>query len=913
MLLLARLRHWLTAAMVCFICIVGVLAAGHTRITVDLGAPNPSLFPSETTPDGRMFRWGGVVVDIPLPWMPAGFVVIRQTSLAIVPQTMTVRIGDDGLATAALGVDDFRTYQHLVFIPAHIWPVQSLRLYAPSAQPIDGRTLGTAIQQISLTPTSMLAMPNLWYVGWTLVVIAGGWIALRRAAVIEMVISGGVCIAALAISGQWGSLHWALGIATLWSMLTVGVSTLRPWIRQHWRRFVAQPVTFAAILSPSVHTYRADIDGLRALAVGAVVCYHAFPEWFPGGFVGVDVFFVISGFLITNIFLTQLQNGTFHIGDFYERRIRRIFPALFVVLLGTLVIGWVVLLPNELMRLGWHIASGVGFVANIAIFREVGYFAESALHTPLLHLWSLGIEEQFYLVWPLFLWWWARQPRFHWLILLGPLALSLVASVVFVFIDRDAAFFLIPTRFWQLASGGALAVWQRTTVSPRTLPEVASIVGVGGIVGATWWYHESLPFPGALALVPTVATILIIAANHESWLNRQIFSHRVVVFVGLISYPLYLWHWPLLSYGYLLFESQFTLQWRAVVVGMSVVLAIITYYAVEHPLRFGRWRHVSVHVLTVSMLVLGSVALMGIASGRIPARQSPHTAGTPTATLPVVACTKVFAGASINTNNDSLCLQVPARDTTTPEYIIIGDSHSGALAIGFAQRDAGYPMRSYMLPGCLPGLNIERYDNKQSGSYDCSNPGNYAAVLAHLHTEPALRPRIIVVVGRFTSIASTALNPNNHERISVQDAGPRHDLTMAERTTVVSAGIHDLIAPLSQLPNTRVIVVRQVPEFDFTPNNCMRLASLTGDNTFCRTPRARIQAHAQSGDALINQALAGLEHVTLYDPWPLWCDRTSCSPIDDQQQLVYRDSHHLNDVGGIRMAKQLIQQLTPRK
>jgi len=846
--------------------------------------------------------------------MPTGFLVLQQTSTAILPDSrMTVRLGDDLIASLPVDHERFRTTQSLVVIPATTWPLQRLFLQSSVTQTIDGRTLATAFQHISLMPTTLPRLPNLWYTGWLLAVYAGIRTVMRRGATHHAIGIFGICTAGFIGSTYYGVTHWYIGGVT--AMIgVIGASTAAwPHVQSHWQRFVHRPVILADLLAPGAHQYRADIDGLRALAVGAVVCYHAFPAWFPGGFIGVDVFFVISGFLITNIFITQLQQGTFHIGDFYQRRIRRIFPALIVVLVVTLVIGWVVLFRDEFVRLGWHVASGAGFVANITIFREVGYFAESALHTPLLHLWSLGIEEQFYLIWPLFLWWWARQPQHHWWILLGAIGGSFLAGVIMVYVNRDAAFFLIPTRFWQLACGGAVAVWQRGAQPYRTLPAVAGIIGSLGILGATWGYHEQMLFPGALALVPTLASMLVIASDEQSWLNRRILGHSFLVFIGLISYPLYLWHWPLISYGYLIFESQFTHWWRALVVVISVVLSIATYTFIERPLRFGRWRHTSVQFLVIGMLTVAGSALAGISTGIIPARQH-TTVATPAPTpLPTVACDQVFRGTPVHTRNDSLCLQVIATDAHTPEYIVIGDSHSGALALGFAQASVGHPMRSYMLPGCLPGLNIERYDDAEQTAYDCSNPGNYTAVMTNLIAEPTTRARIIVVVGRFSSITGTALNPNHHEQIHVQGPGPRRELSVSARSDVVSTGLRALIQPLTALPNTRVIIVQQVPEFDFTPNNCMRLASLTGTTTFCRTNRDRINAHARVGNDMLHTAIRGLAHVELYDPWPLLCDALSCSPLDANQQLLYRDSHHLNDVGGIRVAQQMAHQFTPRK
>src|SRR5688572_242044 len=204
-------------------------------------------------------------------------------------------------------------------------------------------------------------------------------------------------------------------------------------------------------------SYRPDVDGLRAVAVLAVLAFHAFPNVAPGGFAGVDVFFVISGFLISGIILGDLERGRFSFADFYWRRIRRIFPALVLVLAGCLGLGWLVLLPHEYAQLGKHVVAGAGFIANLAFWHEAGYFDSSAELKPLLHLWSLGVEEQYYLVWPLALFLFRRWPRAMLGMIIGVGAVSFAANLWLVELRPNAAFYLPMTRFWELLVGSALA------------------------------------------------------------------------------------------------------------------------------------------------------------------------------------------------------------------------------------------------------------------------------------------------------------------------------------------------------------------------------------------------------------------------------------------------------------------------
>ena len=369
--------------------------------------------------------------------------------------------------------------------------------------------------------------------------------------------------------------------------------------------------------------YRPDIDGLRAVAVGVVVVFHAFPRWLPGGFVGVDVFFVISGYLISGIILGALAEGRFSFANFYARRIRRIFPSLVVVLAAAAVAGWLFMFADDYQRLGRHIAAGAGFVSNFVLWQESSYFDSAAERKPLLHLWSLGIEEQFYLIWPLLLVIAARTVR-------GPLRLTVLVGVVSfllsiytVRIDRTPAFFAPWTRFWELLAGALLACVEidrplndrlDRVMSPRWLPDVLAIVGVAMIAGGVVLIDATRVFPGLWALLPVGGTFLLLVSGQRGWINRRVLSLRPVVWLGLISYPLYLWHWPLLSFARLGYGTPSTAL-RLAIVALSVVLASLTYRIIEWPIRFGPRSRRMVPVLSSAMVVVFAVGLATSASG----------------------------------------------------------------------------------------------------------------------------------------------------------------------------------------------------------------------------------------------------------------------------------------------------------
>jgi peptidoglycan/LPS O-acetylase OafA/YrhL len=404
--------------------------------------------------------------------------------------------------------------------------------------------------------------------------------------------------------------------------------------------------------------YRPDIDGLRAFAVLAVVGYHFFPYWVKGGFVGVDVFFVISGFLIGGILLDSLANDSFSLRGFYARRVRRIFPALIVVMASSLAFGWFALLPDDYQNLGKHVAGGAGFIANLLLWKEAGYFDAAAERKLLLHLWSLGVEEQFYIFFPLFLWGlWKKNLRlvtFLALLTWGSYRWNLVTY------KKDPVFdFYSPmTRFWELLAGVLLALWERrrgegtviATVLRRwgphgekiaecarrvffrdaqaargqgdALRSFVSLLGVSLLVLALV-KAQAVKFPGKQALVPVFGAVCLIAAGPKAWANRVLFSLKPAVWIGLISYPLYLWHWPLLSYARIILGEMPDRTFRIGMVLLAILLATLTYWLIERPVRFGhRGRRNKTAALVVLMVIIGSVGGWIFEEKGIPARKN---------------------------------------------------------------------------------------------------------------------------------------------------------------------------------------------------------------------------------------------------------------------------------------------------
>ncbi|QWF69409.1 acyltransferase [Methylomonas paludis] len=337
--------------------------------------------------------------------------------------------------------------------------------------------------------------------------------------------------------------------------------------------------------------YRPDIDGLRAVAVLMVVAYHAFPTLFKGGFIGVDIFYVISGFLISTIIFENLKNATFSFAEFYRRRIKRIFPVLLLVILSCLVAGWYLLLVDEFQLLGKHVAAGIAYISNLVLWQESGYFDTASDQKPLLHLWSLGIEEQFYILWPFLLWLSWRNKLNLLLISVLTAGLSFGLNILMMHLNPVAAFYAPYCRFWELLTGSLWAyhsnfsnkaTFQHLKLFNRHLRSISGLVllALGFLL-----INREQAFPGWWALLPTLGTVLCISAGPKVLINRYILANPVMVWFGLISYPLYLWHWPVLVFLRIVNPSGFVHSTRIIAVAIAILLAWLSYKFLEKPIR----------------------------------------------------------------------------------------------------------------------------------------------------------------------------------------------------------------------------------------------------------------------------------------------------------------------------------------
>lgn len=625
--------------------------------------------------------------------------------------------------------------------------------------------------------------------------------------------------------------------------------------------------------------YRPDIDGLRAFAVLSVLAFHAFPTMVPGGFVGVDVFFVISGFLISGIILTGIRRGTFTFSQFYARRIRRIFPALVIVLAFSLFCGWTLLLPADFRRLGNHVAAGAGFVSNIALWRESGYFDTASELKPLLHLWSLGIEEQYYLVWPLMLMLGAAYLHRLLAVILGVALLSFVVNVGVTHAHPSAAFYLPVTRFWELMVGSLLAYVQLFYPSlldaakeKVTAQRRADAIAFGGcclLIAAVVLIDEQASFPGWWALLPTVGTATLIATGGTSWVSRRMLSNRAAVYVGLISYPLYLWHWPLLTFARIV-EGSVPPPWvRIVILTFAFALASLTYHWVEIPIRkstaAGRGS-TAVAGLSLAMVIVTACAIPVMIGRWTPVASS----------YPRVADISEAVSDWETSHNGTL------HGDTADAVMFFGDSHMQQYWPRIAQimREHQAPVRSVVFfgeGGCAPIPDIDRR------GYQCKkfvDSGFARARQADVKS---------VVVGASWPglIGRTDLYRADNSREPL-------NRILDPQQEWVFRGLEAQLADLRARGKTIVIVLSSPRSPSFDPDVMLRRVGLWKWTVELSPPLNRKDHEALTG-AVDTRLLQIAQRVgaTTIDPADWLCSAEECPAVTDDGRPRYKDFSHL--------------------
>jgi peptidoglycan/LPS O-acetylase OafA/YrhL len=641
--------------------------------------------------------------------------------------------------------------------------------------------------------------------------------------------------------------------------------------------------------------YRADIDGLRAIAVILVIFFHTNIPYFSGGFVGVDVFFVISGFLITSIILKDIENGRFSVVRFYERRIKRIFPALFTVIFATLLAGSIIFDANAFKDLGQSTMATTLFASNILFLYRSNYFDLSSLQKPLLHTWSLAVEEQFYMFFPLIL---VAVSKFFnkrfifWLVVIW--LLSFAGSVWEIDHDRMATFYQLPTRAWELLSGALLAVNAVPAAKSNFRKNLLSLSGIALILYSSIFYSEKTIFPAYNAILPVLGSCLLIHSGKNGVTGfSSLLSRRSVVYVGHASYSLYLWHWPLIAYTrYVLYRDP-TLPESIVLIIVTFIISALSLKYVEQPFRGGKSYIATRHLFAFSaviMLLTTSAGLIIHLQRGMPYR-NPKTNAE-----------------SLNVNNDPqwIDFEINAKKLdageeprqlgaagTEPSFVLWGDSHANALAAGLSETAKRYGKSGYSIvrPTNLPMIGVEP---NPSGGEAAKNRQTLEFIKRHPNV------RTVVIAGYWSM-------PQHLRDI---DGEYRHETNYAKllkvglERTVDSLLVHD----------RRVVIVSDVPVLKHDPYHLLWVS-----NAFGKTPdfgnilpTSSEYQNSNREFLAIADDLSKRKKVIFLHPEEMLFDKYGKSFAMAGNKLLYVDNDHLSSLGSRFIGSVFDQVVSPR-
>ncbi len=663
--------------------------------------------------------------------------------------------------------------------------------------------------------------------------------------------------------------------------------------------------------------YRRDIDGLRSLAILSVVLFHAGLRPLSGGFTGVDIFFAISGYLIGGHINSELTHGSFSFARFYRNRAKRILPALYAVLIAVLAIGLLLLSPRELRDLAMYAFSTTASASNIMLWRTVGYFAPTADQNPLLMTWSLGVEEQFYLVVPVLLVLVAKlRHRLSFLVVILISAVSFGVALYQVRHSPDPAFYLLTSRAWELGIGVALAIFE---VEGRRLPalqtrlanEVQAWAGLVLMVAPFFLLNSRMPFPGVAAL-PSVAGAALLLSSSGAWVNERLLSWSPLVFIGRVSYSFYLVHWPVLAYLHVLRGDALPVAWALLGTAIAFGLAVLSYYFVERPFRSSkraagpllvRYAAVSLLLLAVSGAIYRSNGLRW---------RYPQAAALDDIAANVI---RMHPDACLIEEGHALMNQAPAcTGVNVPgaHIALWGDSHASAVAASLRARAErqGYFMEEYAKTSCPPLYGVGRtYRLHPSSLVECIRFND--AVLKRLTGDPQVK---IVVLDAYWD---GAFDPHYTDEGKLATAGhaATDPPTQGQSEALLKSALTNTLRALLTA-GKQVVVVGDSPVFDVNPIWRMRTRDiplrwklsriLNGDTdvdpgaepAFDDTPPQ------QAGERLLQEVASSLPGVTFWDTREQLCDSRSLCVYRKDRMPLYVDTNHLSPAGALRVSNE---------
>lgn len=656
--------------------------------------------------------------------------------------------------------------------------------------------------------------------------------------------------------------------------------------------------------------YQPHIDGLRALAVLAVVFFHALPEFTWGGFIGVDIFFVISGYLISKILLNDLSLQKFSVLQFYIRRIRRIFPSLILVFLFCLLVGSCILMPDEYQSLATEMMAGIAFASNLLFMQQVGYFDLAAETKPLLHLWSLGVEEQFYIFWPLILLGLYQVGlKNAEKLILALLVLSLICGVYLTNYRPEIAFYSPLTRAWELLLGALLATQQANSNDylgrywiKSQVVNAMGILGLLMILSAFVLIDNARDFPGFWAILPALGAVLIIkAGGSKTWFGHHVLANKYIVLIGLISYPLYLWHWPLLSFFHIVEGKTPSVWLRLLAIALAFVMAWISYHFVERPIRTHK------NTKLVAVLLLLMMLVMVFFAYKINEQQGyKYRMMEGSQFKQAFVSTKQWLDSERKNcqskfPEQALCF-TNAQKNQHEQVVFLGDSHVDVLAAGVIKSYPDIYAASFMAFGCPPFIGVNRLNKNHL--MHCGD--NTQQILEKFKDVPN---QTIVLNARYAMYESGKgfILPNQRfeepEDVRIQFSEQTLVDSEVNYKQVFAIGLRNTLEVLSK-QNKAIVFAYQTPELGFDPRSCVKRPFRVTEATQCKISRHMVDARQAGYRSVVQSVLKDFPNVITYDPVSVLCDKDYCYG-GKGQNLFYKDDDHISIVGSALIAPSL--------
>lgn len=654
--------------------------------------------------------------------------------------------------------------------------------------------------------------------------------------------------------------------------------------------------------------YRPEIDGLRAVAVIPVLFYHAGFSWFSGGYVGVDVFFVISGYLITSILIGEILNGNFSIWRFYERRARRILPALCFIMLACVPFAWMWMLPDQFKDFGQSIVAVVFFASNILFWRESGYFEASAEEKPMLHTWSLAVEEQYYLLFPIFLLLTLRygKQRVFWMICI----MAFISYCIAEWGWRNkpvANFYLLPSRIWELLAG-SLAAFVVTSKGVRSNEFYAAIGGFMIIIGVLMFDHRT-PFPSTYTLLPVIGSVLVILfADTGTW-TAKVLALRPVVGIGLISYSIYLWHQPLFAFARIRLITEPS---QTVMLGLSllsIMFAYLTWVYVEQPFRAKTgWPLKQAQVFRLSGVVLFIFAVFGAWA------HVQHGAAfrLPTEVRGLMTARK---GDSSQCHNALNSRDISIGKTCTVgaddqklTIAVIGDSHAARIsdALSDALKERRLSAALYNGSWCAPLMHFATNAAKKNNCVRTMN-ASFEHIIAQSDIETVI---LFAEWSNYTSGTRHGGQGADSYVFDISGAFSFTSVTPLENVKHFEKAVAYTFGRMKQAQK-RVVIVMPTPEFHFhVPKTLAKLALFDGNQiALPSVHKAGYVSRNKDAITIIKQYADEYGFDTV-DPYPIFCKSDICAYSDSMGQALYEDDNHLNYSGAQKLVKPIFEQIS---